>query len=128
MSVMGIWICCSASVLYSPPVSGSAAGVIIRCPGARPQAESSNVIDSTNGAYTPVRMRFMAVPPNSGAWSLFIGLLPVSIRVGMNKAFDDRGADNPHIEPERPMPQVIQVMRDPPLHLFDAIGFAAKAV
>src|ERR1700744_2914649 len=46
----------------------------------------------------------------------------------MYQSGDNRRADDPHVECERPVTQVIQVMFDAPLHLLDAVGLATKAV
>src|ERR1700679_3988815 len=54
--------------------------------------------------------------------------LTASISVGMYHALDDRCCDDAHVQRERQIAEVIQVMLNAPLHFFDPIGLAAEAV
>lgn len=46
----------------------------------------------------------------------------------MNQALRYRRRDNPHVEPERPIAQVVQIVFDASLHLLDLIGFSSESV
>src|ERR1700677_3065571 len=46
----------------------------------------------------------------------------------MHQALDDGGRDNSHVQRERPVAEVIQVMLYTSLHFLDPVGFTTKAV
>ncbi|CAM2144697.1 hypothetical protein PT2222_160130 [Paraburkholderia tropica] len=51
-----------------------------------------------------------------------------SIRVRAEQSVRNRRRDDAHVEPERPVAQVIEIVRHAQLHFFEPVGFAAKAV
>jgi hypothetical protein len=46
----------------------------------------------------------------------------------MNQTLRYRRHDNPHVEPERPVAQVIQIVFDAPLHLLDLVCLPSVSV
>src|SRR5471032_548075 len=129
-SICLIGICMSlVTSPLSAEVTGNAAGVIMCWPGASAQADSMAAIAraiATRVPGTAWLFLFGTAAPDI-CW-LFMLSSPASISVGVAQTLEDRREDNFHIQSERPVPEVVQIVCYASLHFFDAIGFAAKAV